>query len=64
MLYEGKIASQIRIKGTLWLKLKAIAASERRTANAQLECILEDYIRQYEATNGTIELPKDPNESN
>lgn len=37
-------------------KLKVLAARERRSANRQIAVVLEQYIAQYEAEHGEIEV--------
>ena len=37
-------------------KIKAIAKCNKRSANKELEFIIEDYVKRYENENGKIDL--------
>ena len=49
----------LRIDYTLQKKVRAIAEKEDRPISAQYERIVRDWIRDYEATNGEIQLDQD-----
>lgn len=53
----GKIASQVRLDETAYLKMKVIAERESRSANAQLEYFVKKCVAEYEAIHGPIVLP-------
>ena len=44
----------LRISETLLDKIKYIAEENKRSANKEIEFILEKYVKKYEAENGTI----------
>lgn len=52
----------LRIDYTLQKKVRAIAEKEDRPISAQYERIVRDWIRDYEATNGEIQLDQDDQE--
>lgn len=54
-----KVPASIRFEETIWKKLSFIAKKERRSFNAQLEMLAEQYIETYESTNGTIPIDLD-----
>ena len=51
-----KKAFTMRINAKLLAKLRVIAAFNKRSVAMQLEFLLERYIAEYEAQNGTIRL--------
>lgn len=44
----------LRISETLLDKIKFIAEENKRSANKEIEYILEQYVKKYEQENGTI----------
>ncbi len=46
----------LRISEELLEKVKAIAASNKRSANKEIEFILENAVKDYEKLNGEISL--------
>ncbi len=46
----------LRISEELIDKIKVIASKNKRSANKELEYIIEKYINEYEDTNGKIEI--------
>lgn len=44
----------LRISENLLEKIKYIAAVNKRSANKEIEFILEEYVRKYEEANGKI----------
>lgn len=46
----------LRISEELLDKIKHIADLNKRSANKEIEFILEDYVRKYEKENGTISV--------
>lgn len=48
----------LRVSETLLEKIKYIADMNKRSANKEIEFVLEQYIRKYEAEFGNIELTK------
>ena len=51
----GKIALQLRIDEDIHGKMKLIAERERRSLNAQIEYVLEEYIERYTNERGLPE---------
>ncbi len=49
----------LRVSEVLLDKIKYIADMNKRSANKEIEFVLEQYIRKYEAEFGEIELPKE-----
>ncbi len=49
----------LRVSETLLEKIKHIAELNKRSANKEIEFVLEQYIRKYESEFGKIELPKE-----
>ena len=45
-----------RVEDTLWKKLHFIAAKNKRSANNQLEYLVENFVSAYEKQNGAIIL--------
>lgn len=58
---EEIVKTQVRVNAPLWAKLKFVAAKEHRTANAQLEYLIEQCVEQYEAEHGEIQTSPDSN---
>lgn len=48
----------LRVSEALLDKIKYIADMNKRSANKEIEFVLEQYIRKYEAEFGKIELQK------
>lgn len=48
----------LRVSENLLEKIKYIAELNKRSANKEIEFVLEQYIRKYEAEFGKIELPE------
>lgn len=46
----------LRISENLMDKIKYIASQNKRSANKEIEFILEQHIQEYEKTNGEIPL--------
>lgn len=44
----------LRVSEELLTKLKHIAAVNKRSANKEMEFVLEQYVREYEAAHGEI----------
>ena len=51
-----KIQTGLRINETTYAKLKTLSLSENRSLNNLIECIIQQYLNDYEKTNGTIPL--------
>lgn len=49
----------LRISENLMDKIKYIASQNKRSANKEIEFILEQHIHEYEKTNGEILLNSD-----
>ena len=49
----------LRISENLLDKIKYIASQNKRSANKEIEFILEQYIREFEEANGEITLNSD-----
>lgn len=45
----------LRVSETLLEKVKLIAAQNKRSANKEIEFVLEQYVRDYEAQHGVVE---------
>lgn len=45
-----------RVDDILWEKFHIISESNKRSANNQLECLVEEFIRSFEKENGEILL--------
>lgn len=52
-----KAAFTLRLKDRVLDKLSIIASRNKRSRNAQIEVILEQYLIEYERRNGEIKLP-------
>ena len=48
----------LRVSDELIDKIKAIAKIHKRSANKELELIIEAYVETYEKEHGKIELPE------
>lgn len=46
----------LRISETLLEKVKKIAAENKRSANKEIEFVLEQYVADYEKQNGEINI--------
>lgn len=55
--YKNK-AYTLRIDNELMEKLKVCCASEDRTVNKQIERLVKEYVRNYEAEHGSITIQK------
>ena len=53
---KSKSPTSIRVDEIWFEKLKAIAARERRSVNAQIEMAIEQLVRSYENEHGEIVL--------
>ena len=53
----SKVALQIRLEEGTHKKLKAIADSELRSLNAQLEYFILQGIKAYETNHGSVDVP-------
>lgn len=60
---ESEVSIQFRMKESTHAKLKAIAASQLRSLNSQIEFFALEGIRRYENDNGEIKLIDDENQS-
>lgn len=49
-------STQLRLPPDIFDKLKFIAATNRRSFNAQIEVLADNCIREFEEMNGTIDL--------
>lgn len=45
----------LRVSEELLDKIKYIAAQNKRSANKEIEFVLEQYVRQYEQTHGPLD---------
>ena len=45
----------LRVSEELLGKIKRIAAQNKRSANKEIEFVLEQYVREYEKANGPLE---------
>ena len=45
----------LRVSEELLDKIKCIAAQNKRSANKEIEFVLEQYVRQYEQAHGTLD---------
>ncbi|WP_303997149.1 Arc family DNA-binding protein [Megamonas hypermegale] len=48
----------LRLQEENFLKIKAIAEADRRSIAMEIEYILEQYIKNYEKNNGTVQVNK------
>ena len=46
----------LRISEELLGKIKKIAAGNKRSANKEIEYVLEQYVQSYEAEHGPVEI--------
>lgn len=49
----------LRLADELDYKIKVISKKEQRSKNKQIEYVLQEYIKEYEAKNGKIELEEE-----
>ncbi|MBR4857545.1 MAG: Arc family DNA-binding protein [Clostridia bacterium] len=49
----------LRISEELLEKIKFIASNNKRSANKEIEFILENAVKDYEKQNGEISIPND-----
>jgi len=49
----------LRISEDLIEKIKRIAEINKRSANKELEFVIETYVKQYEKQHGQIKLPEE-----
>ena len=49
----------LRISEELLAKVKVIAVRNKRSANKEMECALEQYVRSFEQRHGEIEIEGD-----
>ncbi len=54
-----KIQTGLRLKPPVLAKITAIAEAESRSLNGQIEYIVQEYIKKYEAIHGTVEIKED-----
>lgn len=52
----SKVACNIRIDETLWLKLKKVAEVNKRSVNKEIEFLIETNVKNFEYQNGKIEI--------
>lgn len=50
----NKIPTMLRLPDSLYKKIKKLAQIERRSANAEIEFAISEYIANYEAKHGSI----------
>jgi hypothetical protein len=50
----NKIPTMLRLPESLYKKIKKLAQIERRSANAEIEIAISEYISNYEAKHGSI----------
>lgn len=55
----NKVQTGIRFEPELLYKIAHIAKANKRSLNAQLEFLAQNCVKEYEATNGTIETDED-----
>ena len=55
----NKIQTGIRFEPELLYKITCIAKENKRSLNAQLEYLAQQCVREFEATNGPIEIDED-----
>lgn len=53
-----KVSTQLRMEPWLFAKVKAIAARESRSANAQIEYFAARGVEAYEREHGPVEVPE------
>lgn len=58
MAYQPN-AYPLRIDKNLMQKLYVMAADHGRSANKEIEALIKAAIKQYEAENGSIQIPTD-----
>ena len=56
----GRVSTQVRLDKVAYTKMKIIAERENRNTNSQLDYFLKKCVAEYEAQNGPIILPADP----
>ncbi len=49
----------LRISENLLDKIKYLAEANKRSANKEIEFILENYIKEFEKSNGEIQISSD-----
>ena len=54
-----KVQTGVRFEPELLYKITQIAKRNKRSINAQIEFLVQEYIREYEKENGEIELGED-----
>lgn len=55
----AKVQTGLRLEESTYYKLRALSESECRSLNNLVEYIIQKYLDDYEAKNGTI-IPADP----
>ena len=55
----NRIQTGIRFEPELLYKITYVAKQNKRSLNAQLEYLAQEYVKQYEKENGEIELGED-----
>ena len=58
----NKIQTGLRINEITYAKLKTLSLSENRSLNNLIECIIQQYLNDYEKTNGAIPLTETQND--
>jgi len=56
-----KVQTGLRLQESVLEKITAIAKQEHRSLNAQIEYIIQKYIKDYEIENGEITFKADKN---
>ena len=56
---EDTMTFNLRLSDELDYKVKVIAQKEQRSKNKQIEYILQEYVKEYEAENGKIEIEEE-----
>ncbi len=54
----AKIQTGLRLNETAYNKLRVLCARESRALNNLIEYVLQQYIEDYEAKNGVIQVPE------
>ena len=49
----------IRVENLILNKIRVISKEERRSLNAQIEYVLEKYVKEYEKNNGVVKVKEE-----
>lgn len=55
----NKVQTGLRINESIYEKAKVLASRECRSLNGFMEYAIQQYIDEYEAKNGPIQVPED-----